>query len=104
MIRGLAMTAAICLWSLATWYGSGRFAAERAARQIERGSLETRIRARAISANIAQRLSQVRNIPMVIADEPSVATLLNRFGPDARPSPTGSAGSPRTSAWTRCSC
>jgi diguanylate cyclase (GGDEF)-like protein len=73
-------------WSLATWFGAGRFAAERTARQVEHVRLETQTRARAISANIVLRLSQVRNFPILMADEPSLAAVLRRFGPDAQPS------------------
>ena len=87
LIRGLAMMIIIGLWSLAAWFGSGRFATERAAQEIERIRLETNTRARTTGEYVLQRLTQVRGIPIVIADEPSVADQLARLRPegDARP-------------------
>ncbi|MDR3436146.1 diguanylate cyclase [Telmatospirillum sp.] len=81
-----ALAATVFLWSLSAWCWSGLLAGQRAARLIEREQVAAQIGAEAIGENISRRLDLARGIPIVMAKEPSLVALLNRFGPNAAPS------------------
>jgi diguanylate cyclase (GGDEF)-like protein len=80
LVFGLA-AALLCLWCAVTWVDSGVVAEERKARLIERERTEANIRAESIVRSIDDQLELVRNLPLVIAKESQVVSLLERFGP-----------------------
>jgi len=68
-------------WCVAIWIASGILATHRINIVIKRESQIAQSAAETIAANIYQRLSQVKNIPIVMAFDPSIASILNRFSP-----------------------
>ncbi|MBF0377518.1 MAG: diguanylate cyclase [Desulfamplus sp.] len=80
------MTAIVFLWSIAVWHGSGFIADERMKQLIENERLEANGSVDIINTNIGNRLDHIRSIPIVMATEPSLISLLMRFGSDVKPS------------------
>ncbi|MYL85378.1 diguanylate cyclase [Desulfovibrio aerotolerans] len=76
----------ILVWCFAIWITSGILATRRIDLVVKRERQIAQSTADNIAANIYQRLSQVKNIPVVMAFDPSIASVLDSFFPDNKSS------------------
>ncbi|MBF0303803.1 MAG: diguanylate cyclase [Desulfamplus sp.] len=81
-----SMIAIVIIWSIAVWFGSGLIADERMKKLIGYERLEANNSVDAININIGHRLAYINSIPLIMATDPSLISLLMRFGSEVKPS------------------
>ncbi|MDQ7831158.1 MAG: diguanylate cyclase [Desulfovibrionaceae bacterium] len=85
--RSIVLALVCIAWCVATWVASGIFAMQRIDLVVDRERNIAKSTAETIATNIYQRLSQVQSIPIVMALDPSVGSMLARFMTDNTLSP-----------------
>jgi diguanylate cyclase len=83
----LLLTVSICVWLGTIWFLTGKYSEEYISEMLTRERETVRSSVETIGANIVQRLAQIRSVPIVMNGDPSVLTVLRRFGPEVIRSP-----------------
>lgn len=84
MWRYVAFVFVAIVWCAAAWIATGVFATHRINYIIDRERNVAQLTADTVAANIYQRVRQVRSIPVVMAVDPSVVSVLTRFVPSVK--------------------
>ena len=74
-----------CIFVGATWFISGYHSEKNIAEVVNREQKIARSIAETMGANIVQRFAQIRSVPIVMAGDQSVLSILRRFGPNVAP-------------------
>lgn len=77
----------VVLWCTAAWILSGLYADQREAQVIARRYESAQVSAKSIRQNVEQELAIVRNVPVILSEDPQIISLLvERFGALVKPS------------------
>lgn len=83
----LLLPVSIGLWCVAAWFVSDLYAERREIQVIAQQYASARISAASIGRNVEQGLEIVRNVPVILAEDPYIVSQLSeRFGPQVMPS------------------
>jgi len=88
----------VVLWCIAAWFFSDLYEERREAQVISQRYASAKISAESLSQNVEQELAIVRNVPVILAEDPYIVSqLAERFGPQVTPSQLSMAE--RNASW-----
>jgi len=83
----LGLVAGILVWAVASWIWAGVVVRGQEREAIDKERAIASTNAATLMVNFRLSLAHMRSIPALLARDPDILTLLDRFGPEAKPSP-----------------